>query len=164
MENASGGEAPRRGFVYAIFAMTAAMGAALGIPSARYLLTPPKTKKITDFIAIADIAPLSAAEPTEIVFERRRIDGWKVSQERTSAWVVKKEDGSVVAFAPLCTHLGCAYHWEADDRIFVCPCHTSAFSPEGVVLNGPAPRPLDRYVTRIENGKLFVGPIAEVKA
>jgi menaquinol-cytochrome c reductase iron-sulfur subunit len=78
--------------------------------------------------------------------------------------VVKVDDQSVVAFAPNCTHLACAYHWEAAQNNFVCPCHASVFSVDGKVLSGPAPRPLDRYESRVESGKLLIGPTVEKSA
>jgi Rieske Fe-S protein len=34
---------------------------------------------------------------------------------------------------------------------------------DGKVLSGPAPRPLDRYATKIENGKLLLGGLIEVR-
>jgi Rieske Fe-S protein len=30
---------------------------------------------------------------------------------------------------------------------------------DGKVLSGPAPRPLDQYLTKIEAGKLEIGPV-----
>ncbi len=60
---------------------------------------------------------------------------------------------------PICTHLGCAYHWDDPSHTFICPCHTSVFSIDGKVLSGPAPRPLDRYMTKIDDGKLEIGPV-----
>src|SRR6266853_2041 len=81
-----------------------------------------------------------------------------LAKEKTAAWVVKTDAQHVVAFAPQCTHLGCIYHWEAEASSFVCPCHASAFGIDGAVLDGPAPRPLDRHVTRIERGKVLIGP------
>ena len=33
------------------------------------------------------------------------------------------------------------------------------FSIDGKVLSGPAPRPLDRYESKVENNKLMVGDI-----
>jgi Rieske Fe-S protein len=29
--------------------------------------------------------------------------------------------------------------------VFLCPCHDASFDVEGAVLDGPPPRPLDRY-------------------
>jgi menaquinol-cytochrome c reductase iron-sulfur subunit len=86
------------------------------------------------------------------------VDGWKRIQEKTSTWLVKDKGGSVTAYAPTCTHLGCAYHWEGEAKSFLCPCHDSMFDMSGKVLSGPAPRPLDRLVIAIENGKVLVDP------
>ena len=107
----------------------------------------------------ADLSTIPAGTPTEIAFERKRVDGWKVTTEKATAWVVKKPDNEVVAFSPQCTHLGCAYHWDDPSHTFICPCHTSVFSIDGKVLCGPAPRPLDRYMTKIDDGKLEIGPV-----
>jgi Rieske Fe-S protein len=73
--------------------------------------------------------------------------------------VVKTPDNKIIAFGPQCTHLACAYHWDAGVKQFACPCHNSFFSLQGQVLAGPAPRPLDRYVTRIQNNRLQVGAL-----
>jgi menaquinol-cytochrome c reductase iron-sulfur subunit len=73
--------------------------------------------------------------------------------------VVKTAGNQVTAFAPQCTHLGCAYHWDQANNNFLCPCHTSAFSIDGKVLSGPAPRPLDKYMVKIQGDKLSIGPL-----
>ncbi len=70
----------------------------------------------------------------------------------------------MTAFGPQCTHLGCAYHWEQDKKEFLCPCHTSLFAIDGSVLSGPAPRPLDRYQTKIEGTKLLLGRLQQANA
>lgn len=150
----------RRNFVeLSIFGLTSLIGAALGIPALAYLFgrKPPASSK--SWVEIARLDEISVGEPREVVFERKRVDGWKTLVERSSAWVLKDPNGEVIALAPGCTHLGCAYRWEASRREFVCPCHTSSFAPDGTVLAGPAPRPLDRFVTRIENGKLQIGEV-----
>ena len=90
------------------------------------------------------------------------MDGWKVTTEKKTAWVVKMDDSNVVAYGPQCTHLGCAYHREEAKSEFICPCHTTLFSIDGKVISGPAPRPLDRYETRIEGGKLMLGSLRQV--
>jgi menaquinol-cytochrome c reductase iron-sulfur subunit len=75
--------------------------------------------------------------------------------------VVKLPDNKVVAYGPQCTHLGCAYHWDEAKNEFICPCHSSIFSIDGKVVAGPAPRPLDRYETKVTGGKLLLGPLRE---
>lgn len=65
-------------------------------------------------------------------------------------------DGSFLALSRTCTHLGCSVPWDAEKNRFVCPCHGSTFSMTGEVLSSPAPRPLDFYPVRIENGIIKV--------
>jgi menaquinol-cytochrome c reductase iron-sulfur subunit len=136
----------------------AVIGAALAIPSALYLLVKPQSSKGAQWVDVADVNQLQPQKPEEVVFRRTRVDGWRTVNEKTTAWVVKMADQSVVAYTPNCTHLGCAYHWDNQQKNFICPCHTSAFSLDGKVLAGPAPRPLDRYVTRLDGSKLLIGP------
>ena len=133
------------------------MTAALAAPAAAYLLIRPKSQKQSDFVPAADLAQLTVGKPEEVVFRRTRVDGWRVLNEKSTAWVLRKDDQNVVAFAPQCTHLGCAYHWDEKENNFLCPCHTSTFSIDGKVLSGPAPRPLDRLVTKIDQGKILIG-------
>jgi menaquinol-cytochrome c reductase iron-sulfur subunit len=149
----------RRGF-YLVF-INAVMGiisAALAVPAAIYLLFPPKVRKESEWVETADLASLPVGTPTEISFQRKREDGWKINTEKATAWVLKRADAQVVAYVPQCTHLGCAYHWDDPSRTFVCPCHTSVFSIDGAVLSGPAPRPLDHFQVKVEGGKLQIGP------
>jgi menaquinol-cytochrome c reductase iron-sulfur subunit len=152
----------RRTFNLAIiYGIWALMGAALAIPAGIYLLFPPRARKKTEWVDVGDITRMTLQEPEEVVFRRTRIDGWKVTSEKSTAWVVRISDSDVVAFAPQCTHLGCAYHWVERTKEFLCPCHTSTFGLDGRVLSGPAPRPLDRYLVRIQNNKLLLGDIAQ---
>ena len=66
------------------------------------------------------------------------------------------EDGSFIALSRTCTHLGCSVPWDDKQQKFVCPCHGSTFDRAGSVLTAPAPRPLDYYPVRIENGVIRV--------
>ncbi len=149
----------RRFHEVAIHGMMAAISGVLGIPAALYLMLPAKSNRKEEWTEVGDVATLAKDAPEEIVFRRTRKDGWKILNEKTSAWVRRVSEKEVVAYAPSCTHLGCAYHWEDKSKTFVCPCHTSSFSPEGNVLMGPAPRPLDRYEVKVEGGKLLLGRV-----
>jgi menaquinol-cytochrome c reductase iron-sulfur subunit len=149
-------------FLSAIYGLWGLITAAIAIPAAAYLLLPPKARKGDEWIAAADLNQLQPGSPEEVVFRRNRVDGWKITSEKATAWVVKTADNQAVAFAPQCTHLGCAYHWDEDHDYFLCPCHTSTFALDGNVLSGPAPRPLDRYQIKLEGGKVLIGPIDKV--
>jgi menaquinol-cytochrome c reductase iron-sulfur subunit len=153
----------RRFYLTFIYGLWAAISAALAAPALLYLFLPPKTRAESDWVEAGDVASLQPKTPVEWVFRKNRVDGWKVSIEKQTAWVVKLPDQKIVAFGPQCTHLGCAYHWEERSSEFLCPCHSSVFSMDGKVLSGPAPRPLDRYATKIENGKLLLGGLIEVR-
>lgn len=67
-------------------------------------------------------------------------------------YLSRLDDGSFLALSRTCTHLGCAVPWNEEKGRFVCPCHGSTFDSRGVVLSAPAPRPLDTFPVRIENG------------
>lgn len=67
-------------------------------------------------------------------------------------YLARLADGGFLALHRECTHLGCTVPWVASAQRFQCPCHASAFDITGAVLGPPAPRPLDLYPVRIENG------------
>jgi menaquinol-cytochrome c reductase iron-sulfur subunit len=158
---ATEGTTRRRFYVGAIYGILAAIAAALGIPALLYLLLPPHLRKEDEWVEVGDVGGLSPDSPVEMVFRRTRVDGWKITSEKTTAWVVKMADNRIVAFGPQCTHLGCAYHWEQGKSEFLCPCHTSLFSITGKVISGPAPRPLDRYDTKLNGSKLLLGQLRQ---
>jgi menaquinol-cytochrome c reductase iron-sulfur subunit len=158
---ATGGTTRRNFYVAAIYGIWAAVAAALGIPAFIYLLFPPRLPKENEWVEVGDITRLTPGSPVEMVFRRTGVDGWKIMSEKSTAWVVKSADNQVVAFGPQCTHLGCAYHWDEAKNEFLCPCHTSLFSLTGKVLSGPAPRPLDRYETKVQGSKLLLGRLQQ---
>jgi cytochrome b6-f complex iron-sulfur subunit len=71
-------------------------------------------------------------------------------------WIVR-ESGLFYVLSTVCTHLGCTPNWLSADEKFKCPCHGSGFNKEGINIEGPAPRPLERYkVTFAEDGQLLI--------
>ncbi|HQR46164.1 MAG TPA: Rieske (2Fe-2S) protein [Thermoanaerobaculia bacterium] len=74
-------------------------------------------------------------------------------------YLVRLPDGGLLALSRQCTHLGCSVPWDEATGRFVCPCHASAFDLRGDVLAPPAPRALDTFPVRVENGivKVDVG-------
>lgn len=71
-------------------------------------------------------------------------------------WIVREVDKLYVIQAK-CTHLGCTPNWLSSEGKFKCPCHGSGFTPDGVNIEGPAPRPLERFkVVLSEDGQIVV--------
>jgi cytochrome b6-f complex iron-sulfur subunit len=71
-------------------------------------------------------------------------------------YLIRLEDGGLLAVYRRCTHLGCAVPYDPTVGQFVCPCHGSAFTLDGDVLNPPAPRPLDLFAVKVENNQIVV--------
>ena len=162
MEPEQPAEPTRRHFYLTfIYGLSAAMAAMVAAPAFAYLFLPPKAHREEQWVDAADLSQIPVNSPQEISYRMNKVDGWKVSSEKATAWVVKKADDQVIAFAPQCTHLGCAYHWDEASKNFQCPCHTSAFAMDGKVLGGPAPRPLDRYAVKIDGTHLLIGPLQQ---
>jgi cytochrome b6-f complex iron-sulfur subunit len=70
-------------------------------------------------------------------------------------FIVNQPDG-FSCLSAVCTHLGCTV--ASDEKGgYACPCHGSAFDPEGRVLRGPASWPLERYTLSLSRrGELIV--------
>lgn len=63
----------------------------------------------------------------------------------------------IFALKSVCTHLGCTPNWLEAEQKFKCPCHGSGFYKDGINFEGPAPRPLERYVIRrADDGQLEI--------
>ena len=60
-----------------------------------------------------------------------------------------------------CTHLGCTFPWNGAEEQFQCPCHGSRYSAEGLVLRGPANRPLKLVHLRVEGEAIWLSPWTE---
>jgi glycine/D-amino acid oxidase-like deaminating enzyme/nitrite reductase/ring-hydroxylating ferredoxin subunit len=88
-----------------------------------------------DRIAKRGTRPIESLEPGEgdiVRLESERVAGHR------------RDDGTLVAVSPNCSHLGCQVSWNRAERSWDCPCHGSRFSPEGEVLQGPAVHRLER--------------------
>lgn len=71
----------------------------------------------------------------------------------------------IVAYSAICTHLGCTVRFSEEPMDVApfphihCPCHAALFDPHrgGVVMGGPAPRPLPQLPVRLnDKGEVVV--------
>lgn len=78
--------------------------------------------------------------------------------------IVRLEDGSFLALSGKSSHLGEFVPWRADFAFFGRtgwfrePLHGDTFAIDGTRVFGPAPRSLDRFALRIEDGRVIVDP------
>jgi cytochrome b6-f complex iron-sulfur subunit len=70
-------------------------------------------------------------------------------------WLINNEDG-LLALYWKCPHLGCTVPWNENEEQFHCPCHGSLYDRRGVVLGGPAPRPMDIMAVTVEGDGVVV--------
>jgi menaquinol-cytochrome c reductase iron-sulfur subunit len=70
----------------------------------------------------------------------------------------KNSDQPYVAISTRCAHLGCPVRYVTASQRFICPCHGGVYGFQGEVSGGPPVRPLDRFYTKVERGRVLVGP------
>lgn len=147
----------RRTFFQWITRMSAAIiGLGLGIPLIGYVISPALKRREQQWVEVGYADDLVISQPKQLNYVTTIRDGWMESKTQKAVWAVRKPDGAVVVYSPICTHLGCGYAWVDLDQAFKCPRHGSAFDLAGTVKAGPAPRPLDVLPSKIENGRLYV--------
>src|SRR6266496_1476649 len=133
------------------------IGAVIAIPSIVYLLSPAlQVKEDTDLIDLGSLENYPIGLPKRFETTRTKVNGWERTAINYGLFVVRKSDSEVRVFSDICTHLGCRVSWHADEKHYVSPCHNGHFDIVGNVVSGPPPRPLDEYITKIDNGNLFV--------
>jgi Rieske Fe-S protein len=73
-----------------------------------------------------------------------------------TAIMVRKPDGTFVAYSQKCTHLSCAVYYSMEKNRLECPCHEGYFSIDtGRVLQGPPPRPLPRIHLKQSGDQIY---------
>jgi cytochrome b6-f complex iron-sulfur subunit len=78
-------------------------------------------------------------------------------KDKFGVWIVRDEEDRLFAIKTVCTHLGCTPNWIESRNKFKCPCHGSGFLRNGINVEGPAPRPLDRYkIALADDGAIVI--------
>lgn len=102
-------------------------------PITRYLVPP----------EIPEAAPQSVAAGKAAEFPPN--SGKIVAFGSTPVIVVRTAAGELRAFSATCTHLSCTVQYRADIERIWCACHNGHYDLTGRNVEGPPPRPLDRY-------------------
>jgi len=148
----------RRDFIKTAVAFIGGLiGLTVGIPTLAYLLTPSLRKNEEDaWINLGALDEYSLGIPRLFQFTRTKVNGWERTGVSYGVFVVRQDEKNVRVFSNICTHLGCHVNWHPEVQNYISPCHDGHFDILGNNISGPPPRPLDEFVTKIENGSLFV--------
>lgn len=88
--------------------------------------------------------PRLAAKKPRLRVAKKEIPAHGALVYSESRCALLQEDGKIFALSLVCTHLGCTVNVTPGN--LACPCHGSVFDRHGVVLKGPADRPLRTLV------------------
>jgi Rieske Fe-S protein len=107
------------------------------------------------------------SEPTTTLAPRRELaavaavpDGevLDVSPAAGEPAYLVRNGNAIRALSATCTHARCTVAWQPNSRQFQCPCHRGTYDPQGMVVSGPPPRPLDELQIVVVNGTVYLEP------
>jgi menaquinol-cytochrome c reductase iron-sulfur subunit len=150
--------AGRRKFLAGIIGVVAGLfGAAVAIPAIVYVVSPAFKKLASQqWVPLGPVSALTPGVPSGFPYSVTTQDGWVESTRSGVAWAITLDGVKARVLSDVCTHLGCRVTWEPGQSLFSCPCHSGFFSSEGRVVSGPPPRPLDEFVSKVDNGQISI--------
>lgn len=161
------GPTRRRVLEVAACGLAGGVAVAVGVPVLGHLASPVGRRTVVRADAPIDVGALEAlqvgAPPVRVAVVAPVVrDAWSARRDVPlgAAWLARVRGDEVRALSSVCPHLGCAVGWDAARERFLCPCHDSAFSPDGARLFGPSPRDLDPLPIVVEGGRLRLTWIA----
>ena len=150
----------RRGFLRWVSGLSAAITAALvGVPVLRAFVSPmlPRARVDTWIKVADDTALLDVGVPIRVNFVQSAVDAWVESRTLNGVWLYTEDGEKFKAYNGHCTHLGCSYIYDKDQKNFFCPCHRGQFDVKsGHVLAGPPPRQLDEMQVEVRDSAVYV--------
>ena len=70
--------------------------------------------------------------------------------------LIRTPSGELRAFSAICTHLACIVQYRPDLGHIWCACHNGHFDLNGKNSAGPPPRPLERYIVKVQQERIVV--------
>src|SRR5438128_11388804 len=125
----------------------------VGLPALAFLIDARRRPaRAGQFKTVARLDELVEGVPQQVVIHEVRRDAWTLHPNDVigRVWLIRRDDDKVDAYTTTCPHLGCSIDYNAEQKLFVCPCHNGTFNREGErqkeALGGgtnPAPRNMD---------------------
>jgi Rieske Fe-S protein len=124
------------------------IGLAVGLPTAWYLIDPALREGGKDaWIPIGRLEEMEIGRPYPFSFTRVQVNGWERTSSSFGGYALRRSEApdDLLILNSRCTHLACTVNWNEAAGVYLCPCHDAKFDIEGAVLDGPPPRPLERF-------------------
>jgi menaquinol-cytochrome c reductase iron-sulfur subunit len=151
-------EVGRRRFLTGIIGVIAGGVAVLvGLPAIGYVVSPGLKKQGgEEWITLGPLSSLTPGIPAGFPYSRTIADGWVQATQSGTAYALTMDGQTVTVLSDICPHLSCRVSFKPATQVFVCPCHDAIFSATGAVVSGPPPRPLDPFVSRVQDGQIQI--------
>lgn len=148
----------RRSFLTKLtLALSAGIGALVGLPIIGYLLAPLVRRPDVEYVDVGAADSFRTGETVEVRFRDPSPLPWAGQLAETALWVRRRAGAGASnefqVFSVHCTHLGCPVNWRAEAGIFLCPCHGGVFYADGTVAGGPPERPLYTRSWKIDGAR-----------
>ena len=114
-------------------------------PVSRYLM-PPQVEESTARMVRLAVTPQEVKPNSGQIFKFGSRPGI----------LLRTASGELRAFSAVCTHLACIVQYRADLGHIWCACHNGHFDLNGKNLAGPPPKPLERYVVKVQEERIVV--------
>jgi Rieske Fe-S protein len=146
-EESTGSESTRRRFVNWVLG-TGAGGLALSVlyPAVRYIIPPEAAESTANTVTLA-IAPEEITPNSGQIFRFGNRAGI----------LIRTPDGDLRAFEAMCTHLDCIVQYRDDISRIWCACHNGHYDLNGINIQGPPPRPLQRFTVNVQEDRIVIG-------
>ena len=117
--------------------------AAIGYPVYRYLASPIEENAAATAVTEVALRDAQKLPPGSALM-------FKFGSQ--PAMLIHHRDNTWTALGAVCTHLGCTVQYVPARGVIHCNCHGGEYDPHtGQNISGPPPRPLKRYVVKLND-------------
>ncbi len=140
----------RRNFLKAGLGTLATIAALeFGAIGLKYLKSRAEETEVGGIVTAGDLARFPVGSVTEF--------------DASGFYLIRTEEGDLLAVNSRCPHLGCSVVWQPENNQFICPCHASSFDKYGNYESPPVPRPLDIYHVIVDGSTVLVDTSLVIK-
>lgn len=146
-------------FVKLGLAFNGMVGLLLGVPVARYLLSPvvqARQGKDESWLSLGAIDRFPIGATRFATYRHPVVTPSDGQTANVACWVRRIDRDQFQVFAINCAHLGCPVRWFPQSGLFLCPCHGGAYYADGARASGPPERGLFEYPHKVAGGALMI--------